>query len=78
MCVFVRMRAREREHVPEKILSLLTRERLLRLAAQLSDAISIAVTSVVDSLNEFVPGLSNLIKHSSLWLLALIWKWKSE
>lgn len=55
-----------------------TRERLLRLAAQLSDTISIAVTSVVDSLNEFVPRLSNLIEHSSLWLLALIWKWKSE
>lgn len=51
-----------------------TRVGLLRLAAQLPDAVSVAVTLVHDALDDFVPGLSDLIEGSGLRLLALVWE----
>lgn len=50
-----------------------TRVGLLRLTAQLPDAVSIAIALVHDAVDDFVPGLSNLIEGSGFRLLALVW-----
>lgn len=49
-----------------------TRVASLRFTSHLSDAIAIAVTSVVKVMDDFVPGVSNLIEGFSLWFLTLI------
>ena len=50
----------------------LTGVGLLGLAAELSDAVAIAVALVQDSLDDFIPRLSDLIEGSRLRFLALI------
>lgn len=45
---------------------------LLRLAAELSNAVAIAIALVHDTTDDFIPRLSNLIEGSRLWLLALV------
>lgn len=45
---------------------------VLRLTAQLSDAVAIAIALVADALNQLVPGLSDLVEHLGLRLLALV------
>lgn len=44
----------------------------LRFTSHLSNPIAIAITSVVKVMDDFVPGVSNLIEGLSLWLLTLI------
>lgn len=51
-----------------------TRVGLLRLTAQLPDAVSVAIALVHDAVDDFVPGLSDLIEGSGLRLLALVWE----
>lgn len=50
-----------------------TRVGLLRLTAQLPDAVSVAIALVHDAVDDFVPGLSDLIEGPGLRLLALVW-----
>lgn len=54
------------------IIKYLTRIGLLGLAAELSDAVTIAIALVHDSMDGFVPRLANLVEGSCLWLLALV------
>lgn len=44
----------------------------LRFTSHLSNPIAIAVTSVVKVMDDFVPGVSDLIEGFGLWFLALI------
>lgn len=44
----------------------------LGFTSHLSNPIAIAVTSVVKAVDDFVPGVSNLIEGFSLWFLTLI------
>lgn len=44
----------------------------LRFTSHLSNPIAIAVTPVVKVMDDFVPGVSNLIEGFSLWFLTLI------
>ena len=47
-------------------------EGLLRLAAELPNAVTIAIALVRGTTDDFIPRLSNLIEDSRLWLLALV------
>lgn len=49
-----------------------TRVGLLGLAAEFSNAVAIAIALVHDSIDDFIPRLSDLIESSRLWLLALV------
>lgn len=44
----------------------------LRFTSHLSNPIAIAVTAVVNVMDGFVPGFSNLVEFAGLWLLTLI------
>lgn len=50
----------------------LTGKGLLGFTAELSNSISIAVTLVQNSLDDFIPGVPNLVESSCFRLLALI------